>query len=87
MDFLTYSAARGKLAETMERVCRDHAPVVISRKAKSKVVMISLEDYESMEETDYLLRSPANARRLRAAKESVERGEVVRKTIKELKDA
>ncbi len=48
----------------MEKVCEDHAPVIITRKSESPVVMISLEDYQAMEETAYLLRSPANARRL-----------------------
>ena len=46
------------------KVCNDHAPVIITRKSESPVVMISLEDYQAMEETAYLLRSPANARRL-----------------------
>jgi antitoxin YefM len=48
----------------MDRVCLDHDPVIITRNRDQAVVMISLEDYESLEETAYLLRSPANARRL-----------------------
>ena len=48
----------------MEQVCNDHAPIIITRKRESPVVMLSLEDYQAMEETAYLLRSQANARNL-----------------------
>ena len=64
MDAISYTSARANLASTMEKVCEDHAPVIITRKNESPVVMMSLEDYQSMEETTYLLRSPANARQL-----------------------
>ena len=64
MATITYSEARSKLAETMEKVCDDHAPIIITRKNSRSVVMISLDDYEALEETSYLLRSPRNARRL-----------------------
>lgn len=64
MNALTYSQARSELAKTMDKVCDDHTPVIITRKNQRSVVMISLEDYESLEETAYLLRSPRNARRL-----------------------
>ena len=64
MDAISYSHARSQLARTMEQVCDDHAPVIITRKNQRSVVMISLEDYQALEETAYLLRSPRNARRL-----------------------
>jgi antitoxin YefM len=48
----------------MEKVCDDHAPVIITRKNQRSVVLLSLEDYQALEETAYLLRSPKNARRL-----------------------
>ncbi len=64
MDAISYTAARANLSKTMEQVCDDHSPVIITRKRESSVVMISLEDYQAMEETAYLLRSPANARHL-----------------------
>ena len=64
MDAISYSFARANLANTMAKVCSDHAPVIITRKSEAPVVMMSLEDYEAMEETTYLLRSPANARNL-----------------------
>ena len=58
MDVMTYSKARANLARTMELVCDNHEPVIITKKEDNAVVMISLEDYRSMEETAYLLRSP-----------------------------
>jgi antitoxin YefM len=63
MDSITYTAARANLAATMDRVCDNHEPVIITRNEQS-VVMMSLEDYNSIEETAYLLRSPKNAMRL-----------------------
>lgn len=64
MNAITYTSARSNLAQTMEKVCDDHAPVIITRKAARPVVMMSLDDYEALEETAYLLRNPKNARRL-----------------------
>ena len=64
MEAMTYTAARQNLAKTMEKVCSDHAPVIVTRKTSNSVVIMSLEDYEALEETAYLLRSPKNTRRL-----------------------
>ncbi len=64
MKAMTYTAARQNLAKTMEKVCADHAPVIVTRKSSNSVVIMSLEDYEALEETAYLLRSPKNTRRL-----------------------
>jgi antitoxin YefM len=80
MKSITYTAARENLASTMNKVCLDHAPVVITRNRDQSVVMLALEDYESLEETAYLLRSPANAKRLIEAIHALETGKgVVRK--------
>jgi len=67
MDAITYSAARANLAKTMDRVCDDHEPLIITRNGEQSVVMVSLDDYKALEETAYLLRSPTNAKRLLAA--------------------
>lgn len=64
MKSISYTAARSKFAKTMDEVCDDHAPIAITRKGEAAVVMISMEDYQALEETAYLLRSPKNARRL-----------------------
>jgi len=64
MEAITYTAARQNLAKTMEKVCRDRAPMIVTRKSSESVVIMSLEDFESLEETAYLLRSPKNTKRL-----------------------
>jgi antitoxin YefM len=81
MNAITYTAARENLASTMDQVCLDRDPVIITRKREQSVVMISLEDYEALEETAYLLRSPANAKRLIESIEAAEQGNVVEKEI------
>jgi antitoxin YefM len=75
MDAITYTEARENLAKTIQRVCRDHDPIIITRKREDSVVMISLDDYDSLTETAYLLKSPKNARRLLAALGELEQGE------------
>ena len=74
MKAITYTAAREALASTMNEVCRDRAPIVVTRNRDQAVVMMSLEDYEELEETAHLLRSPANARRLLEAIHALESG-------------
>jgi antitoxin YefM len=64
MHAITYTLARANLARTMKQVCGNHDPVIITRNKAESVVMLSLEDYESLQETNYLLQSPANAARL-----------------------
>ncbi len=64
LDAITYTTARAKLADTMDRVCEDHEAIIITRNGQQSVVMMSLDDYKALEETSYLLRSPKNARRL-----------------------
>jgi antitoxin YefM len=84
MKAITYTAARESLASTMDRVCLDHDPVIITRNRDQAVVMISLEDYESLEETAYLLRSPANARRLLDSISDLKESGGITKSIDEL---
>lgn len=81
MKAITYTAARENLAETMNKVCRDHAPIIITRKSENSVVMLSLEDYESLEETAYLLRSPKNTRRLMESIAQLEKGKGTEKDL------
>lgn len=75
MKAVTYSAARENLAKTMDTVCENHEPLIVTRQGKNAVVMISLEDFEALEETAYLLRSPKNARRLLESIAQLERGQ------------
>jgi len=74
MDTITYTSARAHLAKTMDRVCDDHEPVIITRNGERSVVLLSLEDFKALEETAYLLRSPANAKRLLSAIEQLAQG-------------
>ncbi len=74
----SYSAVRKDLANTMEKVCDDHSPIIITRKNARAVVMMSLEDFNAIEETAYLLRSPANAERLRQSVKQAEAGKIIR---------
>ncbi len=66
MDAISYTDLRTSLASAMDRVCENHEPLIVTREGRKSVVMLSLEDYKSLEETAYLLRTPANAKRLLA---------------------
>ncbi len=83
MDAITYSAARANLAKTMSRVCNDHEPIIVTRNGEQSVVMLSLEDYKALEETAYLLRSPANAKRLLASIEELAAGRGLERALSE----
>jgi len=83
MRALSYTALRSTLAKTMQKVCIDHEPIIITRKSEGAVVMLSLEDYESLEETTYLLRSPKNLKRLIESISQLEDGKGVEKALQE----
>lgn len=74
MRTLSYSESRAKYAEVLDSVVNDREEVVITRAGHEPAVILSLADYESLRETAYLLRSPANARRLLDAMEELESG-------------
>lgn len=83
MDAISYTAMRNNLAKTMDKVNEDHAPVLITRQNGAPAVLMSLEDFQALEETAYLLRSPKNAKRLTAAIAQIESGQAKeRKLIK-----
>ena len=74
MKAITYTDARANLARTIDTVCDDHEPVIITKKNDRAVIMMSLDDYEALQETAYLLRSPTNARRVMEAIDELEAG-------------
>ena len=74
MKTVTYSQSRANYAATLDSVLDDSEEVIITRAGKDPVVLVSLRDYESLKETAYLLRSPANARRLLSSIERLESG-------------
>lgn len=75
MRTMTYSESRARYAETLNAVTDDREEVVITRAGRDPVVMVALDDYESLKETAYLLRSPENARRILGAIQRLEAGE------------
>ncbi len=77
MKTLSSTDLRANLSAVMDRVNDDHEPVIVTRAKGRPVVMVSLEDWASMDETTYLLSSPENARRLRESIRQLEAGEVV----------
>ncbi|GME46138.1 type II toxin-antitoxin system prevent-host-death family antitoxin [Pantoea agglomerans] len=74
MRAISYSEARQNLSATMVQTVEDKAPVLITRQNGESCVLMSLEEYNSLEETAYLLRSPKNARRLMDSIESLKSG-------------
>ena len=75
LDVLTYSDTRANLKNVMDRVVADRAPVVVTRKRGESVVMVSLADWNAMEETLHLMSSPANAARLAEAIQQLRAGQ------------
>lgn len=74
MDVINYSAARAGLKELMDRVTKGREEIVISRSKGEAVVMVSLDDWNAQQETNYLLSSPTNAERLRRSIKELDAG-------------
>ncbi|MFD0551955.1 type II toxin-antitoxin system Phd/YefM family antitoxin [Streptomyces sp. NPDC054871] len=74
MRTMTYTESRAKYAETLNAVTDDREEVIVTRAGREPVVIVALEEYESLKETAYLLRSPENARRLLASIDRLESG-------------
>ncbi len=74
MKIMSYSESRAKFAETLDAVTDDREEVVITRAGHEPVVMVALDEYESLKETAYLLESPETARRLLASIDRLEHG-------------
>ncbi len=83
MDVLTYTDTRARLKEVMDRVSEDKAPVLITRQSGEAIVMVSLSDWQAMEETTHLLSSPVNAARLRRSLEQLDAGRGVKRDLSE----
>lgn len=83
MRAITYTTARENLARTIEKVVADRDPVIITKKNDMSVVMMSLDDYESLQETAHLLRSPRNVRRLMESINELDEGKGTEREISE----
>lgn len=84
MEAITYTEARNHLAAAMDRVTENHEPVIITRRGGQAVVMLSLEDFNAWQETEYLTRSAPNAADLlQAIKELRDRRNLVRRELRD----
>ena len=81
----TYTGARKNLAALMDQVIDTHEPVLIRRRGKEPVALIAADDLNSWMETDYLLRSPRNAERLKEAMARADAGEGKSMDVAELR--
>ncbi len=85
MEAISYTAARQNLAATMDKVIDGHDAVIITRQKAGAVVMMSLDDFNSMQESMYLLGNPVNAERLRKSISDIEAGKTRPFALEELK--
>ncbi|MDC7223904.1 MAG: type II toxin-antitoxin system prevent-host-death family antitoxin [Spirochaetales bacterium] len=83
MDAVNYTDLRQNLKSHMDRVYQDHEPLIVTRKDNQNVVMISLDDYNSLIETQYLLSSENNAVRLKRSLEDARKGKSVARELVE----
>lgn len=81
MNILTFSEARASLKSVMDDVCKDHNPTVVTRVNGEHVVMLSLADFNSMEETLYLLSSQKNASRLMESIAQIKAGKALQREL------
>lgn len=75
MKTMSYTESRARYAEVLDSVIDDREEIVITRTGHEPVVIVSLADFESLRESVYLMRSPANARPLLDAMERLESGD------------
>ena len=77
MKTMTYTESRARYAEVLDQAVNDREEIVITRQGHESVVIIALDEYESLMETVYLMQSPANARHLRESIARHRAGEAV----------
>lgn len=83
MKTISYTESRANYAQVLDDVVNNREEAIITRAGHEPVVIVSLADYESLRETAYLLRSPANARRLLDSIENLENGRGTRHDLVE----
>ena len=81
MDAISYTHVRNTLSSLMDKVCDNHDPVIITRQKQQSVVMMSLEDFNALEETTYLLKSPKNTERLHKAITDIKSNKNLKKIV------
>ena len=85
MRTLSSTELRAKLSSVMDRVNDDHEPVIVTRARGKPVVMVSLEDWASMDETTYLLASPANRTALMTAIADLDEAQKIEADLEDLR--
>lgn len=81
MRTISYSEARQNLSATMRQTAEDRTPILITRQNGEACVLMSLEEYNSLEETAWLMQSPANAKRLMDAVEELKSGKGIERDL------
>ena len=81
MKSINYTTFRKDLAKTIDRVNDDHSPILITRQKGRAAILMSVDDFNSYEETAYLMKSPKNAERLNAAIAELEAGEGIKREL------
>ena len=85
VDVTTYSEARQNLARLLDRVVKDNEPVIVARKKRGSVVLVSLKEWNSVQETLHLFSTRANARALLDALDDLDAGKGIEMTMPQLK--
>ncbi len=81
MDAINYTDLRRNLKAMMDKVYHDHEPLIITRKDNQNVVLISLDDYNSLTETQYLLSTKNNTEHLMKSLKSAHSGKSFKKEL------
>lgn len=81
MKVISFSAFREKLERFVDKASAGHSPVVIRRSKSRSLVLMSMADFQSYEETCHLLSTPANARALQTSIAEADRGDVVQRNL------
>ena len=76
METVNYTDFRSKLATILDKVSQNHNPILITRRNSEPTVVMSLKDFQSYDETAYLMASPKNAKRLNDAILEMEQGQL-----------
>jgi len=84
MQVVNFTEARNNLKSLFDDVYHNYEDVIVNRKNGENVVIISLDKYNSLNETEYLMRSPANRKHLMESMKQLEEGKVVTKNFSEL---
>jgi len=81
MNAVNYSELRKKLKDYFDQVYDDHEPLIVTRKNNQNIVLLSIEEYNSLIETNYLLANIHNSKRLLRSLEKARHGEVLKKDL------